>query len=92
MVIMKLYLLYIMACSDGEVCAIHHNGTEVSGFPVNLMKMMVGAAAGDLEGDGQPDIVVCTWDDNIYAIDNTGAIKEGFLLSRLIGLMHHPLW
>ena len=39
---------------------------------------MVGAAAGDLEPDGNPDIVVCTWDDNIYAIDHTGTIKEGF--------------
>ena len=32
--------------------------------------MLAGAAAGDLEGDGFPDIVVCTWGDNIYAIDN----------------------
>jgi len=40
--------------------------------------MMVGAAAGDLEPDGHPDIVVCTWDDHIYAIDHTGAVKEGF--------------
>ena len=74
-----IFTIYNGVNSDGEVCAIHHNGTEVSGFPVNLdEKMMVGAAAGDLEGDGHPDIVVCTWDDNIYAIDNTGAIKEGF--------------
>ena len=74
-----IFTIYGGVNSSGEVYAIHHNGTEVSGFPVNLdEKMMVGAAAGDLEGDGQPDIVVCTWDDNIYAIDNTGAIKEGF--------------
>ena len=74
-----IFTIYNGVNSDGEVCAIHHNGTEVLGFPVNLdEKMMVGAAAGDLEGDGHPDIVVCTWDDNIYAIDNTGAIKEGF--------------
>ena len=51
----------------------------MEGFPVNIdERMMVGAAAGDLEGDGEPDIVVCTWDDNIYAIGHDGSIKPGF--------------
>jgi len=68
--------------SLGEVYAIHHDGEDVEGFPVDIdEKMLVGAAAGDLEGDGSPDIVVCTWDDNIYAMDNTGLIKEGFPVS-----------
>ena len=63
----------------GQVYAIHHDGNNVYGFPVDLNeKMMVGAAAGDLEGDGNADIVVCTWDDNIYAIDNSGYVKSGF--------------
>ena len=65
--------------NSGKVYAIDHDGNDVDGFPVDLdERMMVGAAAGDLEPDGNPDIVVCTWDDNIYAIDHTGAIKEGF--------------
>ena len=65
--------------SSGKVYAIDHDGNNVYGFPVDLNeKMMVGAAAGDLEGDGNADIVVCTWDDNIYAIDNSGYIKSGF--------------
>lgn len=63
----------------GKVFAIHHDGNDVDGFPVDLgEKMLVGAAAGDLENDGVVDIVVCTWDDNIYAIDNAGTIKPGF--------------
>ena len=65
--------------NSGQVYAIHHTGANVDGFPVDLdERMMVGAAAGDLEADGHPDIVVCTWDDHIYAIDHTGAVKEGF--------------
>ena len=35
--------------------------------------MLVGPAIGDLEGDGLIDIVLCTWDDNIYAINNVGS-------------------
>ena len=65
--------------NSGKVYAIDHEGNDVDGFPVDLdERMMVGAAAGDLEADGHPDIVVCTWDDHIYAIDHTGAVKEGF--------------
>ena len=63
----------------GDVHAIHHNGTSFNGFPVYLNEKMVGgAAAGDLDGDGHPDIVVCTDDDNVYAITKDGAIMAGF--------------
>ena len=58
---------------------MEHDGKEVDGCTDDLEeKMMVGAAGGDVEGDGNKDIVVCTWDDNIDAIDHTGAVKEGF--------------
>ena len=57
------------------------DGTDVDGFPVNIdEKMLVGPATGDLEGDGVIDIVLCTWEDNVYAIDNSGTIKPGFHL------------
>ncbi len=65
--------------NSGMVYAIHHDGNTVDGFPVDLdEKMLVGAAVGDLEGDGSNDIVVCTWDDHVYAIDAAGATKAGF--------------
>ena len=65
--------------NSGIVYAIHHDGQNVEGFPLDISeKMIAGPAAGDLENDGIPDIVVCTWDDNIYAIDNQGNIKDGF--------------
>ena len=39
---------------------------------------MAGPAAGDLDGDGYPEIVVCTWGENIYSIGHDGSIKSGF--------------
>ena len=63
----------------GDVHAIHHNGSTFYGFPVYLNEKMVGgAAAGDLDGDGYPEIVVCTDDDNVYAIKKDGSIMTGF--------------
>ena len=65
--------------STGDVHAIHHNGSTFNGFPVYLNEKMVGgAAAGDLDGDGYPEIVVCTDDDNVYAIKKDGSIMTGF--------------
>ena len=65
--------------NSGEVHAIHHDGTEVDGFPVDLdEKMMAGPATGDLDGDGYPEIVVCTWGENIYALRPDGYVMDGF--------------
>ena len=65
--------------SEGKVYAIHHNGTDVTGFPLDIAeKMVVGPAVADLEGDGVFDIAVTTWGEHIYAIDAAGNVKEGF--------------
>ena len=74
-----IFVSYNGTNSDGEVHAIHHDGSEVDGFPVDLdERMMAGPAAGDLDGDGYPEIVVCTWGENIYSIGYDGSIKSGF--------------
>ncbi len=74
-----IFVSYDGTNTDGEVHAIHHDGTEVDGFPVDLdEKMMAGPAAGDLDGDGYPEIVVCTWGENIYALRHDGSIMDGF--------------
>ena len=65
--------------SEGKVYAIHHNGVDVTGFPVDIAeKMVVGPAVADLDGDGVFDIAVTTWGEHIYAIDAAGNVKEGF--------------
>jgi hypothetical protein len=74
-----IFVSYNGTNSDGEVHAIHHDGTEVDGFPVDLdERMMAGPAAGDLDGDGYPEIIVCTWGENIYSIGYDGSIQSGF--------------
>ncbi len=76
---MEIVFTTQIGSSSGELYAIHHDGSDVDGFPVNIdEKMLVGPATGDLEGDGIMDIVLCTWGDNIYAINNSGTVKSGF--------------
>jgi len=63
----------------GKLYAIHNDGSDVEGFPIDVdEKMLVGAAVGDLENDGSVDIVICTWGEKIYAYNSNGVLKEGF--------------
>jgi subtilisin family serine protease len=63
----------------GKLYAIHHDGTDVTGFPVDIGEIvMVAPAVGDLDRDGIIDIVVGTWSNNIYAVTADGAIRTGF--------------
>ena len=80
MEIWRLYLLLSWELILESYSAIHHDGTDLEGFPIDLNeRMMVGPAIGDLEKDGIVDIVVFfTWGENIYAIEKSGQIKPGF--------------
>lgn len=65
--------------SSGKVYAVHHDGSDVAGFPVTIGEIIMAApAVGDLENDGIIDIVVGTWSNKIYALTSTGQIKSGF--------------
>ena len=65
--------------SDGKVFAINHDGSDLDGFPLDISeKMTVGAAIGDIDGDGSLDIIVVTYDDNIHAFNSDGSTKSGF--------------
>ena len=76
---MEIIFTTQVGVDSGKLFAIHHDGTDLDGFPIDLNeRMMVGPAIGDLEKDGIVDIVVCTWGENIYAIEKSGQIKPGF--------------
>ena len=65
--------------SGGQLYVIHHNGITVSGFPKELGSMWAGPAVHDIDNDGLFDVVVTTYDKEVYAIEaNGGTVKSGF--------------
>ena len=65
--------------SGGNVYAIHHNGISVSGFPIAIGQMWTGPAVHDIDNDGSYDIVVVSYEGDVYVIEaNGGVIKSGF--------------
>ena len=86
----------VAAGMDGKLYAWHGDGSKASGFPVIIhdttqtpeqrQRIMGSPAAGNLNGDGVPDIVVGTNEDysnvgRVYAVDGaTGAFLPGWPL------------
>jgi subtilisin family serine protease len=70
-----------------QVYVLRHDGTPLPGWPLDLGSQMLGTPAiGDLDGDGQPEILASTWghfsDDDrqsvVYAWKIDGSILEGW--------------
>ena len=68
----------VFTTQRGRTYYLSSTMTEQMMISVINEKMLVVPGIGDLENDGSIDIVICTWDDNIYAIDDSGNIKPGF--------------
>lgn len=58
-----------------QVAAIHlDDGSDVPGWPVQLDGIVTASVAlGDVDNDGQLDVVVGDWSHNVYALDGSGA-------------------
>ncbi len=86
----------VVAAYDGYLYAWNHDGTAAAGFPVLLKdtrradaqqrRMVATPAAGDIDGDGLPEIVAATTEDyansgRLYAVNGDGTIVTGWPIS-----------
>ncbi|MCX6639716.1 MAG: T9SS type A sorting domain-containing protein, partial [bacterium] len=73
-------VLEVFVATD-QVYAWQGNGTLMPGFPVAFSGSQYGgcstSAAGDVDGDGNPEIVVEGW-EYLNAFNNDGSIVSGF--------------
>ena len=61
--------------SARNIYAVNHDGTVVSGFPVDVdERMIVGVALHDFNNNGKDDIVFGTDSDNIHLMHDDGTI------------------
>jgi hypothetical protein len=84
----------IFGDSDGNVHAVRPNGNELPGFPVHTdptqvlvqhsgvdpghEPILIGAAVGDLDGNGQLSVVVTSTTGRVYVWDGQGQRRPGF--------------
>ena len=66
--------------SSGKmIYAINHDGTDVSGFPVDVNERMIkGVALFDFNGNGKDDIIFVSDSDNISLLLDDGTISWSF--------------
>ena len=94
------HLEVVIGGMDGRVYALHHDASPVSGFPVELRedyettegvtsngeRIISSPALGDLDGDGELEIVIGTNQKTTgtyglaYAIDSDGTVLPGWPL------------
>ena len=61
--------------SGKNIYAVNHDGTDVTGFPVDVgERMIAGVALYDFNGNGKDDIVFGTDSDNIHLMHDDGTI------------------
>jgi hypothetical protein len=89
-------------CSDGNLYGWHHDGTYVTGFPINVNQPIQSSpAAGDIDGDGDLEVLIGNrnyfWMPDlgeVYAFHHDGTTVSGWPQQTLdgIGINSVALW
>lgn len=67
------------ATAGRKVYAMHHNGTDVAGWPVSTgAYVWPSPALADLDGNGLPEVIVSCDDGKLYAWKSNGALLAGW--------------
>ena len=72
------------------IYAFHHDGSVLPGWPVAITPGVWGPmwtsapAAGDLDGDGNPEVVLCSTEGSVSAFDTDGALLPGWPVSMAV--------
>ncbi len=70
---------FAVGCMDGRVHLLDGAGRERPGFPLVTKFAVSGSPAfGDVDDDGEMDLVVASQDFGVYAVSSTGALLPGF--------------
>ncbi len=84
----------IVAVGDSKIYALSYNGAPLANFPIDLsfhdLNGVIDAAPilGDVDGDGNPDIIVGLPSGSIYAFNFHGDRVPGFPLPSSFGITH----
>lgn len=69
----------ILGKKDGTVCVVHHDVTDVTGFPKSLGKgRVLTPSVGDIDNDGNLDIIIGTSYNTLFVIEKNGKDKTGW--------------
>jgi len=80
------YKEIIYGDANGNIQVKMFNGTNAAGFPLNISSDPIKSAitAGDLNNDSFPELIVTTWQDGVFAIDNNGEILYNLSVSGFV--------
>ncbi|HEY2772660.1 MAG TPA: FG-GAP-like repeat-containing protein [Candidatus Binatia bacterium] len=87
----------VFGASDGKIHALHSDGTELSGWPVQTHALalpstvsfgdlgtdyhsavLAGIAIGDIDQDGNDEVIAADMDGSVYAFHRDGTTVSGF--------------